>query len=1388
MAFIKIYTVKQDPPAEGVLIYNRLGFQVDVYMDDRDIVKVKDDSYSARSSGNPYSFKIKATPISGEESHADIFKTGFCQSLYAITKNSLQFIVTKPNLSTETVLYTIKADTSAESKNQIDLLFGEGITFTAPVSDVIPNNFSEFGLKIIIPDYMQSFTAGKFNITYSGNFICEFCHFTIDESIKLDSRNTKIDVIYSFTDEVLESTVNKIYNKYSLYGFGNGTDSKISSAGNINHLTANLKYLYSDTITGLSSPIYADGIQYKNLPLKRVGNTNNFNFTLDKYLRLSDTSIPSGKYFVLFIEIKDSISFSHPVSILWTSEIYQRADMPTPSTPSFSNLSNNQIFVNAYIGSDGNIVNSTITPMISVNDDYLYYAENITCQYRINNGKWISMNPESIQIQGPTAKPKLDADGNPVRDADGNIVYETDENGDPIIVKPAVNKWFFTTKVGIHDAGKYTIESRVTNTLNNKYSGNTVNIKINEHSIFYPTLKYTYGNTTAELKGTNLKFNGEVKVFYEADSRFSLQSLYNNNSPITNPSYFSEDGIYNITLTAVNAVTSESTSKTAKFTISNEIPPIIEVFGVTSNQTLERYTIDIIIPPNCEISYYVTTSAGGQFTPKGTIIDRLNEDGENSKAYRFYITDEGSYNLYITSTSVLSGINRNYAVTGFKVFNPATVAEGLVDIKPIYESEGTYPIAALGCIYPYSAENEVMYKVSNMVTSYREYLAPVLLLENCTFTGREKVMNTYNERSKKFDGIITYKPEIPRINGVRTNGIYYEPKTITFTNVATLPKHAAYYVFVDGNLINNPFDTSLTISTDGYHFIAIVGWDKVRPKAYSYYEMKFLIKAETQFTIRRPYIVVKENNKIGTAEATVNFPCKHVDSKHEVTIEYFDNTSEHHLYPSNIGKVNFTLKNNCVITAKTTLITSGLNKTDVKTINIIYEEKPPTDNIEIIGPVPDKIPDPSNPGQMIDVNICPGFIIDIAKDYFNDYEIYVNGNSYTSGTFITNHDEELRMYTIEVVITNPYNDKKSYYSNQILVDTISPAFPMLLNYKRYDMNHTGFNHRVDNSKPLLKKEDNLTDRGGEYRKYLSYEYSNAIPIANVDSFIFKQDDEYILSLTYIYYNGVKRTASYYFSINSTFLNSTLDISKSDYKKDSQYTNFTIEDLLNDNQWFRIIVKPIDYNNNDIANLAEDGELVIDRQNGHLYYSQTGPFKLIPMTSDVEEAIINVEKQLYNAEWNHLLFQYFYKLANNLAEYYQTKITELINKLKQYQNKLNVICTEIDKLESDVKIFISNVEQFEASIKNEANVTMKGDADLIKDLQPKIETLNLNFKKLVEGKVIDIFNKAGYLRRFAYQINHDIATKVTIEEFNNWKNIEEGKFSRTKAYFKNFYEN
>lgn len=989
--------------------------------------------------------------------------------------------------------------------------------------------------------------------------------------------------------------------------------------------------------------------------------------------RIEAESLMSMSYYIQFgLKYKDVLEYGSSGNIVCLSKEYLMNDNPPPKGE-FENIVEGSVFLNEII------------PTIKNNSIFDAHRSIYKVEYYM--------------------------------DGRGPIISKYEE-----VINPDTNEVLtsFYSGTNITSIGNHTGRTKVTNIKNGlSTDGDNVNFSIIEPAVVIPIIMGdTNGGKIDTLKEGGTYY--EVVPYCKPDSNVSsfrgylstkqTDGSWSEESPFIFNQLINTVGTYKLRAEATHKVTGQVGESSIIFNINNDTPGPIEVYGVVEGDIKASFEIHIIKQNNVTMSIYLN----------GKIISSTDSQYEGRNSHMFRVTVEGDYSLRVVGTHNISTLTREFNINRF------TVRKGAVNTDIVRFRQPSGPVHSTQVLL-HSGDhvlNKIEYEVNGSDRKY--YSSPILIFDNEIITGYDtNRANVTQPDTKRFDGFIAYKPEIPKIIGVEDGGVYKTPVNIKFQNIASKPNQAMYKIFLDGDDLTDPFKTSgFDLNKNGYHTVTILGWDNINPYAYSFKTIRFLIKIQNNKTIRNPYIILYDNEKDKFVDAKVKFSSVSEDFVHRIKITELDGSFKETSYHYNIKTVNLKIKNNCYIEAFTSLPEMGIERRAVATVNTIFDVVPPSENVHILGVNKYPITDGN---EVRELNIGKNCIIEIDKQRNEEYEVYINGYPYTLGTIIENRGEELKKYTVEIIITNTTKNLKSYYSNEFILDSINPAFPTLLNLTPNLMNKERIPKNIE-----MKNDDNMSDE--------DFILNNRI--VNIKTETIKKDDEYILVVTYTYYNGAKRTNSFYFSINSN----------------------PIDEL----SPLRLELKLLDYRN---SHLAKEGELIIDRHTGHIYY-KNGTIRAI--TKTVEDVILNIEKQLIKIESNHDLMQGLQFFFEDVIESVNNKQVDFTNRLESFETKLDTIIADIEKTKQQITNLENEFNDIDGYVSNIVNVITITKANAIKTLTNDCKTLNNNFIKLNE-EMREIFNRASICTQETYWLKDEIATRVTTSDFEQWKKDEEAKY-------------
>lgn len=915
----------------------------------------------------------------------------------------------------------------------------------------------------------------------------------------------------------------------------------------------------------------------------------------------------------------------------------------------------------------GKLMDSSI-PMISGdNFDYKRFPNIFEITYKVDGGSFLPT--DRIQVS-------MDVDGS------------------------KVDSFYYNGRTAITGYSQHTIQAKATN----KITGISTLGDIHTFTI------YKSNKPKPVILGVE-----EGKTYVEAtptlksDPRIGSYRAYLNEEPYKMGTTITTKGSYNIKVIAVSIDTEEEGEAEVNFKVDSLLPDPIEIYGVVEGDVKPEFNIHVIKQDDANMT----------ITLNNNVINPTNSTYNEKSSYNFKVTKNGIYKLVVTASHKTSGQERT------KTINQFTVQKGDLSIDLIRFKKATGPVHSAQTILHSGSPNlnVVEYTIDGVK---KRYSSPVLIFDNKDVKGRDtnRAKESYDE-TKRYQGFIKYKPEIPTINGTGDGRIHNEPVRISFTNMASKPTQAMYKIFIDGDELVNPFSNTFTVEEDGYHYVTILGWDNVNPYDYQYKSIRFLLKTQNEKTIRKPYIIAYDNKKDSYVDVKVKFANIDTNFKHSITITEKDGTSKTTNYAYNVNTVNLRIKNNCTLLAKTELVECKKVATATKVINTVFDTVP-LNNIRLFGVNKYQF---NVGGTPTTYKIGKKCCLEIERRYNEEYEVYINGMPYQIGSIIENRTEEIRKYTVEVVIKNTVKNLESYYSDTFFLDSINPAQPTLVNMTNNLMNRTSLPKTLE-----LKEETNTS----------AEETILNNRVIDIQTNIINKDDEYILVVTYVYYNGTKRTNSFYFSVNSNPV-----------------------DELRPN---RCILKLLDYKKGDIA---KEGELLIDRHTGHIYYKE-GTIK--PITKNIEDEILEVEKQLIKVESNHETMQSIKFFLDEMISYVKSKQSEFLTRISTLNTKLTKVTTDIDATIKKIDTLESELNAIDSKIQSYITEIKGNRANQIKTLTNNTRKLNNDFITL-SNSLKDVFHRASICTEETYKLKDEIATRVTITDFNKFKADENAKYDK-----------
>lgn len=1057
--------------------------------------------------------------------------------------------------------------------------------------------------------------------------------------------------------------------------------------------------------------------------------------------------------------------------------IFKRIDYKPP-TPEITDPSNN---LTKYITS----TTYKIKPVIKIDDeytanqfnaDYKEMSDLYKIQYSYDNSTWLNATLDKTYMVTPTIYEYQmnDARDDFLYDKDGNPILKLDANGNPIVKKPAEYDWRW---VGVektetaYDEASYTPVSDTNPPMKKIYTravltddaskvqaGRAVhNYRYIKAQIINPIIQiakmnpnnYTYTAFANIVEGES--WYSDVKVKPKSNSRIINVVMYvefmaegsnkygeRNIVSITDEGYnTSMLGTYRVSVQGKMNTSGIEVKATNTYKIVDAEPPEAEIYGVSDNEIkTSPYDIYIAKKTGNTIDIYISKD-GGAYTK----VTTTSKTYRGKDCYNFKVDKEGQYSIKVVTTNNLSKLSREDYVFDF-TYTVETVGSNLVEFYP-----PTGPVhSTIGIIHSGSPKkNKVTYTLGDFLKS-KKYSSPLLVLDNYKLTGRDTTpAGAYKEENKTFNGVTTYLPELPNILGVLPDQEYNTPITISFKNLASKPTEASYLIFFDGKLLENPFSTPIKdFYNDGYHFITMISYNNIRPRNYRMSSMKFLIRRQDEYTIRRPQLMVSMSTDNQDVDITVKYSDLMKDYVHSLRIIYADdNSKEEWEYPYNIGTVKKKITRNCIVTATTKLPQMNISLSVSETINNIFDHEPIVDDMIINGVHEFPIIDEN--GNQVNVEMGNYAIININKQLNTHYEIYLNGIKYALGTLITNQEPEIRKYCLDVwAINDFYPEKISYVHREFYIDSIAPAFPMLMNHDPFIMNREALNQ------PLVLKKEGVHNAEGTL-------LNNRI--INIATYVIPKDDEYILTVTYTYYNGLKRTSSFYFSINS---NPRRDLGE-----------------------HRAILKAQDYKNaiyeDEETKREMDGEFIVDRVTGHLWYNKEGV--ITPFTKNVEDTLLKVEEQLAMIEKEHLIFLHLYDYIHDDLTYLIDKATQFLEVCNKNWEKLVNISIALDTIISWIPTLQKNFDDYIEDCKKHISTIDNTYKKQLLELITKSSKLNTDFETLVQVTLPETYQKAATITSIEFNdLPVSISKKITLSAYNQWVQSEANKFSKFIRHF------
>lgn len=1044
---------------------------------------------------------------------------------------------------------------------------------------------------------------------------------------------------------------------------------------------------------------------------------------------------------------------------------------------------------------NGILINDIIIPNVRIPSDGTHDGiQNIAyCEISTDNQiTWTKLNYYNEILTNEKYVIEKDENGEIILDENNNPVYKLDENGNKILESPAVYvSGFKNEDISFGDIGTYELYFRyvMINDPNISAITEKISFEIIEYRDITPIVMIATESDPDNYRPliNDEQFNEPVYIDYQEKPNIDDVIIIVDETPIERKNMISSNGnhtIYMITTSYIvppptdekeeDNSSSISEETNMKFSISKILPAPIEVEGVSDEDVGTSFDISIKIEneTNITVYYYPIADPTNKIVP--TLRRETRED--NNVWLCFTLDTEGIFNITITATNINNNLSRVLNITNITIDYGAVSDEGtLVQFNPQDPSVHSTRME----LRTDSTKSKLTYWLKEREGDGFRYLSPILIFENLIGYGQEVNGKKSVNANKSFRGITSYIPEVPLIIGVEPEVTYYKtPVSFKFKNLASKPDRARYFIFVDGHYIKTPFSGSHSVTQYGTHFIFILGWDNIYPTECTFYTMKFMVHSEEKDNIRNPFIQTDQNPGDQKVNITVNFSKVHEDVKHVLEIRYPDETIDRREYPWNIGIVKITVYKNCVVDAYTQYLhDKNSTKKDSVVIDSIFEGKASLNDIKILG-LTDKtihVNGASGITGNFKLKIGPCAIIDFGKEWNYQYEIYLNGKPYNpyakmiaSGMeddyhgkdawyppIIENSCHEIRKYRLELVSKNAWHPDddtlKSYFYTEFIIDSLELPFPKLGNLNENIMS------RQSLPKTVVTKDEPEGDTHSVFLNNLSK------PVDTVTRILLTKDDEYILTITYTYYNGRKRTSTFCFSMNSNIIDELtphrLIIKVKDFQDIPDY------------DW---------YVENGIEPEPHEGEFIIDRCTGNLYYgSKTGTekAKVKPITKNIESVLIESESYLLMSDKSFTKLEYYRDTCNQLLSYYLKKMDDFMKRLKYYEDLLNNICDKLDKIERDLNKLIEEMNFFESTMNSRTDLVTGQIAAEIQALLEASSKLNSDFLKMVNDLNENIFPSAALINDDVYRQQVAIKKKITREKFEAFKTKELNKLEK-----------
>jgi len=429
----------------------------------------------------------------------------------------------------------------------------------------------------------------------------------------------------------------------------------------------------------------------------------------------------------------------------------------------------------------------------------------------------------------------------------------------------------------------------------------------------------------------------------------------------------------------------------------------------------------------------------------------------------------------------------------------------------------------------------------------------------------------------------------------------------------------------------------------------------------------------------------------------------------------------------------FTITQNDTIYARSINSVGEINESNITVSNI---DNTPPDAPIIYGIEPDSIQTHAFPT--------------VHKKRNHNYAFELNGKPYELYTPITNFARVKKTYTFKVTATKKWNGKSTSATKTFTIDTIPPMKPEVIGITP---NNFG--------KEFIPKLS-FKEVGVKYTACL-----NGVPFdieADVNPFpktTNRSDDFYIITVTATKLsNNLKSSSFIYFELNN---NASLNIISPN----------------------RVIFKPLYRENKKLRAIAD--ELVVDQYTGHIYLTDSvkdseGDLKLKNITETVEKMIPDRDIQLsykYLPDLNKRL-----EYQNNVFIYLRERMTNLEADNARVKAELDISEADLNRLKGIIDSNASLLSDLENKMNNlETGLTNTN--NLISIIRTSFQGVR---DKAIQ-KIYDLYENGSILARnmhYEYLLEEVILTKVTREQFNQFKTDEMNKYNAFKKKIDDFH--